>query len=129
MLRNLSNITNSTEQGDLYLRDDNGGVFVAVAAPLNLDEDNRFVLRLVVKCLSLTLRVCFYYSPPIQTDGASASTRGDDSGSGGEVGRGGLLSNVRTALYGSAERQSTEHMGIRRRVFLGFDIHEQVRGL
>jgi hypothetical protein len=34
---------------------------------------------------------------------------------------------VRTALYGSSERHPAEHMGIKRRVFLGFDINEQVR--
>jgi len=98
------NAVSQFDQGDLYLRDDHGGVFVAVAAPLNLEDDN---------------------SPPTQTDGATVSSRVEDSGSGGEVARGGLLSNVRTALYGSAERQSTENMGIKRRVFLGFDIHEQ----
>jgi hypothetical protein len=30
------------DQGDLYLRDDQGGVFVAVAAPLNMDDDIRY---------------------------------------------------------------------------------------
>jgi hypothetical protein len=30
-------------QGDLYLRDDQGGVFVAVAAPLTMEDDDRWV--------------------------------------------------------------------------------------
>ena len=56
----------------------------------------------------------------------TSTSRVSDSGSGSESSRGGLLSNVRTALYGSADRQSAENMGIKRRVFLGFDIEEQV---
>ena len=58
----------------------------------------------------------------VRQEQVEVSSHTDDAGSSGS----GLFSNVRTRLYGSSERQSSEGIGFKRRVFLGFDVAERV---
>jgi hypothetical protein len=96
----LSSVALRTAVADLYIRDESGGLYMAVAAPLtSVDEDDQLVIPAQVR------------------DGQGEEPANQNRG---------LFSYARNRLYGEQQNRRREiEGGVRRRVFLPFDIEER----